>query len=213
MGSDDDLAAMRGHPVGPRRVRLRFILRSLVPTVLGTHATIAALYLWFVPPLSGMEELASRIALALRCGAVAALPYFALSLVILARRLVEGSHDPLAAAESATLCIEARVMQNTLEQLVAFVLAILALATLLAPAQMHLLPIATGAFVLARLVYWWGYHRSGTLGRAPGVQMTSRSPCRSSLAPGCSPSPGRFRSIPPGRSASKRPPAGNSHAA
>ena len=26
--------------------------------------------------------------------------------------------------------------------------------------------------MLARLVYWWGYHRSWTLGRAPGVQMT-----------------------------------------
>lgn len=172
MDGDDDLEAMRGHPVGPRRARVRFIVRSLVPTVLGTHAAVAALYLWVVPPLGGMDELASRVALALRCGAVAALPYFAVCLVILTRRLFEGSHDPLAGADSATLRIEARVMQNTLEQLVAFVLAILALATLLAPAQMHLLPIATGAFVVARLVYWWGYHRSGTLGRAPGVQMT-----------------------------------------
>jgi uncharacterized membrane protein YecN with MAPEG domain len=27
-------------------------------------------------------------------------------------------------------------------------------------------------FAVARLVYWWGYLRSGTLGRAPGVQLT-----------------------------------------
>ncbi|MGQ0547779.1 MAG: MAPEG family protein [Betaproteobacteria bacterium] len=172
MDADDDLAAMRGHPLGARRARVRYILRSLFPTVLGTHAAIGVLYFWVVPPLAGMDELASRVALALRCGAVAALPYFAVCLVIVLRRLSEGSHDPLAGAESAALRIEARVMQNTLEQLVAFVLAILALATLLAPAQMRLLPIVTGAFVAARLVYWWGYHRGGTLGRAPGVQMT-----------------------------------------
>ncbi len=169
---DDDFEAMRGHPVGARTARKRFIARSMVATVLGTHASIAVLYFWVVPPLEGVAELADRIALALRCGAVAALPYFAVCLVILARRFFEGSHDPLAGAESTTLRIEARVMQNTLEQLVAFVLAILALGTLLAPEQVHLLPIATGAFVAARLVYWWGYHRHGTLGRAPGVQMT-----------------------------------------
>jgi uncharacterized membrane protein YecN with MAPEG domain len=169
---DDDLAAMRGHPVGPRRARVRYIARGFLPVVLGTHAAVAVLYLWVVPPIAGMEELAARIALALQCAAVAALPYFAVCLVILARRLHEGSHDPLAGADSPALRIEARVMQNTLEQLVAFVLAILALATLLAPAQVRLLPIVTGAFVVARLLYWWGYYRKGTLGRAPGVQMT-----------------------------------------
>lgn len=169
---DHDLAAMRGHPVGPRRARVRYIARTAVPTVLATYAVAAALYFWVVPPPDGMAELAARIALALRCSAVAVLPYFAVCLVILTRRLIEGSHDPLAGAESHALQVERRVMQNTLEQLVAFVLAILALATMLAPAQMRLLPIVTGGFVVARLAYWWGYHRSGTLGRAPGVQMT-----------------------------------------
>jgi hypothetical protein len=27
-------------------------------------------------------------------------------------------------------------------------------------------------FVVARLIYWRGYHRKGTLGRAPGVQLS-----------------------------------------
>lgn len=169
---DHDLAAMRGHPVGPRRARVRYIARTAVPTVLATYAAVAGLYVWVVPAPDGMAQLAARIALALRCSAVAVLPYFAVCLVVLVRRLAEGSHDPLAGAESRILQVERRVMQNTLEQLVAFVPAILALATMLAPAQMRLLPIVTGAFVAARLLYWWGYHRSGTLGRAPGVQMT-----------------------------------------
>ena len=51
-------------------------------------------------------------------------------------------------------------------------LCLLALASLLAPQQMRLIPIACVFFAFARLVYWRGYLRSGTLGRAPGVQLT-----------------------------------------
>ncbi len=63
-------------------------------------------------------------------------------------------------------------MQNTLEQLVWFALCLLPLATYLAPAQAHLIPIACTFFALARFSYWWGYLRSGTLGRSFGVQLT-----------------------------------------
>ena len=37
---------------------------------------------------------------------------------------------------------------------------------------MRLVAVASVVFVVARLVFWWGYLRAGTLGRAPGVQMT-----------------------------------------
>jgi uncharacterized membrane protein YecN with MAPEG domain len=63
-------------------------------------------------------------------------------------------------------------MQNTLEQLVWLVLCVLPLATYFTPAQARLVPIACTFFAVARFVYWWGYLRSGTLGRAPGVQLT-----------------------------------------
>jgi uncharacterized membrane protein YecN with MAPEG domain len=46
------------------------------------------------------------------------------------------------------------------------------LATYLTPAQARLVPIVCTFFAAARFVYWWGYLRSGTLGRAPGVQLT-----------------------------------------
>jgi hypothetical protein len=49
---------------------------------------------------------------------------------------------------------------------------VLALATTLPREHLQLLPIATGMFVVARFVYWRGYHRGGSLGRAPGVQLT-----------------------------------------
>lgn len=68
--------------------------------------------------------------------------------------------------------VHGRVMQNTLEQLLWFALCILPLATYLSPPQARLIPILCVFFAFARLVYWWGYLRRGTLGRAPGVQLT-----------------------------------------
>ena len=48
----------------------------------------------------------------------------------------------------------------------------MALVTMLDGAQMRLVPIVCCFFVFGRLVFWWGYLRAGTLGRAPGVQTT-----------------------------------------
>jgi uncharacterized membrane protein YecN with MAPEG domain len=129
------------------------------------------LYRW-LPPLPGMETLADRLGLALRSLFVAMLPYVAVCLTIVARRFFEGAHNPLAGGESEALRIHARVMANTLEQLVWLAACVLALATMLDAAQMRLVPIVCCFFAFARLVFWWGYLRAGTLGRAPGVQMT-----------------------------------------
>ena len=167
----EDLSAMAGHPVGNKQARKRFIARSIYFTVPGTLVAIGVLY-DLLPPLRGMESAAERLALACRWLFVAMLPYAAVCLTILGARFFEGSHNPLAHAESERLQIHCRVMQNTLEQLVWLAICMLALATLLAPEQTRLIPIACGWFVLARIVYWRGYLRQGTLGRAPGVQLT-----------------------------------------
>jgi uncharacterized membrane protein YecN with MAPEG domain len=137
----------------------------------GTLLAVGALYR-LVPPLEGVETLAERLALTLRWLFVALLPYAAVCLTILVRRFFEGAHNPLAGGESEALRIHGRVLGNTLEQLLWFALCSLALATLLEPVQMRIVPIACVFFACARLVYWWGYLRSGTLGRAPGVQLT-----------------------------------------
>jgi uncharacterized membrane protein YecN with MAPEG domain len=104
--------------------------------------------------------------------AVALMPYFLVCMKIAATRFFEGAHDPLSHGASPTLAIDCRVMQNHLEQLVAFAIAALALATLLPSDHLQLLPLATAGFVVGRLIYGWGYHRQDTLGRAPGVQIT-----------------------------------------
>jgi uncharacterized membrane protein YecN with MAPEG domain len=151
--------------------RQRYIGGSMWFTVPGTLALLWAAYA-IVPPLEGMADASARIVLALRWLLVAMIPYAAVCLVILAARFFEGSHNPLLGEESERLRIHCRVMQNTLEQFAWFAVCILALATFLSAGQARFVPIACTVFALARLVYWWGYLRSGTLGRAPGVQMT-----------------------------------------
>jgi uncharacterized membrane protein YecN with MAPEG domain len=166
-----DIPQMAGHPVGDRAARQRFISRSIWLTLPGTPLLVWALYRWLPPP-AGMETLPERLALAMRWLFVAMLPYAAACLTIVARRFFEGAHNPLAGGESEALRIHGRVMDNTLEQFVWLAVCVLALATMLDAAQMRLVPIVCAFFAFARLVYWWGYLRAGTLGRAPGVQLT-----------------------------------------
>jgi uncharacterized membrane protein YecN with MAPEG domain len=158
-----DTTAVRG--------RQRRILGSIWWTLPLVLLGAPALDLWVVAPLA-IEGRGERIALAIQCNAIALVPYFGVCMKIATTRFLEGAHDPLSMSPSASLAVDCRVMQNHLEQLVAFAIAALALATLLPAGHLQLLPIATAFFVVARLVYGWGYHRQGTLGRAPGVQMT-----------------------------------------
>jgi len=151
--------------------RKRLIRGSLWFTVPGTYAVLGAAYA-LVPPIAGLAEPGERLILAARWLLVAFIPYAAVCLTILYQRYAEGAHNPLVGGESERLKVHCRVMQNTLEQLLWFTLCIVSLATYLSPSQARLIPILCVFFALARLVYWWGYLRRGTLGRAPGVQLT-----------------------------------------
>ena len=166
-----DLPEMAGHPVGDKVARQRFMGRTIWFTVPGTYVLLGAAYA-IVPPLHGMEEAGARLVLAVRWLLVAMIPYAAVCVAILSARFFEGAHNPLLGEESERLKIQCRVMQNTLEQLVWFALCVVPLATYLQPAQAHLVPIVCAFFAIARFVYWWGYLRSGTLGRSIGVQLT-----------------------------------------
>lgn len=159
------------HPIGDATARRRFIRRSIWWTVPGVCLAVAAGYA-LSPPLREAGDPGARLAMAARWLVVALIPYAAVCAHIATARYFEGAHDPLAGAESERLKIHCRVMQNTLEQLLWFAICILALATLLGPAQARVVPVLCVAFAVARFVYWWGYLRPGTLGRAPGVQMT-----------------------------------------
>lgn len=154
-----------------KSARQRRLRGSLWFTVPGTYGVLAAAYA-LVPPLAGLSEPGDRLVFAARWLLVAFLPYAAVCLTILYERYAEGAHNPLLGVESERLKVHCRVMQNTLEQLVWFAFCVLPLATLLSSTEARLIPILCVFFALARFVYWWGYLRSGTLGRAPGVQLT-----------------------------------------
>jgi uncharacterized membrane protein YecN with MAPEG domain len=156
---------------GNKTARQRFIASSIWFTVPGTFVVLAAAYA-ALPPLRGMDAASDRVLLAVQWLLVAFLPYAAVCLTVVHVRFFEGAHNPLESVESERLKIHCRVMQNHLEQLVWFALCLLALATYLSPGQARLIPILCVFFAFARLVYWWGYLRNSTLGRAPGVQLT-----------------------------------------
>jgi uncharacterized membrane protein YecN with MAPEG domain len=156
---------------GDMHARQRFIRRSLWFTVPGSYAGLGVAYA-LVPPIAGLAEPSERLILATQWLLVAFIPYAAVCLTILYQRYAEGAHNPLLGRESETLKIHCRVMQNTLEQLLWFALCLLPLSTYLSPGQARLIPILCVFFAVARVVYWWGYLRNGTLGRSPGVQLT-----------------------------------------
>jgi uncharacterized membrane protein YecN with MAPEG domain len=148
---------------------------------------VPALFVWVVSPprIDASHELAARLAFAAKCNAVAVLPYLLVCIRIMLGRFLEGAHNPLSHAQSAGLTVDCRVMQNHLEQTFVFAISTTALAAMLGAAQLGILAIATGIFVLGRLVFWWGYHREGTLGRAPGVQLTFGVTIPLALAAAC----------------------------
>ena len=158
-------------PGNDKPARQRYIRRSLWVTLPGTYAVLAGAYA-IVPQLTGLAEPSERLILAAQWLLVAFVPYAAVCLTILYQRYAEGAHNPLLGEESECLKTHCRVMQNTLEQLLWFAICILPLATYLSPSQARLIPILCVFFAFARFVYWWGYLRRGTLGRAPGVQLT-----------------------------------------
>jgi hypothetical protein len=153
--------------------RKRRIAGSVFWTVPGTIGLSAAAYA-LLPPLSTpVDAQAARVHLALRWLAVAALPYVAVCITIMSARFFAGAHNPVVDDEPERLRIHCRVMQNTLEQLVWFAVGLLAVATFVDAQQAKIIPIASVAFVVGRLVFWRGYLQPGTLGRAPGVQITA----------------------------------------
>ena len=158
-------------PGRDQSARKRLIRGSLLFTLPGTYAVLGAAYA-IIPPFAGLAGPSERLVFAAQWLLLAFVPYAAVCLTILYQRYAEGAHNPLLGGESERLKIHCRVMQNTLEQLLWFSICILAVATYLSPGQARLIPILCVFFAFARLAYWWGYLRRGTLGRAPGVQLT-----------------------------------------
>ena len=108
------------------------------------------------------DDVASRIAFAARWNVVAAIAL----LIGIGRvgnaRFASSEAITGATPEEGPLAIDKRYLQNTLEQLVLFVIAHLAFATLAPADKLQLVPVAAVWFLVARIAFLVGYHRAPT---------------------------------------------------
>ena len=133
-------------------------------------STVVSLVLWLalcrlLPPLTGMDSLGARILVALKCIVVATLFTLVLGVEAVAHeRLQSDAFDPLAGHQTRRLAVNQRYLQNTLEQLVVFIVSLFGLAVYLDGGEaMRVIPATTAVWILNRFAFWIGYHRSAAL--------------------------------------------------
>jgi hypothetical protein len=124
----------------------------------GIVAMILSLWLfyWLLPDPDAFGP-ADRVAYALKWNAVAAAPLFAMLVSIGNARFKSEAIDPTLGKESLTMIVDARVASNTLEQLLIFVVATLALAAASDGDAVKIVGAEEITFVIMRLAFWLGY--------------------------------------------------------
>ena len=80
--------------------------------------------------------------------------------------------DPTAGKESDRMIIDGRVADNTLQQLVLFLVGLLGLAVTLPADRLSVIAAVAITFIVARSIFWFGY-RIHPLYRAPGFSSTA----------------------------------------
>lgn len=124
----------------------------------GIAAMGASLWLLFhLLPADEAPSLADRIGYALRWNAVAAVPLFAMLMAVGNARFASEAIDPTLGRESRKLSIDVRVAGNTVEQLLLFFIATLALSAAVDGPQVKIVAAAAITFVIMRLAFWAGY--------------------------------------------------------
>jgi hypothetical protein len=138
--------------------------------VLAMAISMFGLYhLW--PNVPGLDDTIGRLSYALKAGAFAVLPLLAAVIAVANNRFLSEAIDPLRNKESRSARINGRVVENTLQQYVLFLIGTLALSVNLTAEQMRVVPAAATVFVVARIAFWIGY-RVDPLYRAFGMAAT-----------------------------------------
>jgi uncharacterized MAPEG superfamily protein len=141
-------------------------------------ASLLALVLWLgidylMSPLPGMDSLGARMLLTLKCCCVAVLFCLVTGVEAVAHeRLTSPAFDPLAGFETRRLRVNQRYLQNTVEQIIVFAASLFGLAAYCADgATMRAVVATTVVWIVARIAFWLGYHRSAALRGlgAPGM--------------------------------------------
>jgi hypothetical protein len=150
--------------------------QKIVAIGAASGVAVMALSVWLLtgllPKPSIPDAAAERLAYALGANVFAIVPLFVMYITIGNKRFLSDAIDPTRRAESAAMEIDGRVADNTLQQNFVFVVASLALSTLVPMSQLQVVWACAIVFVVARCVFWFGY-RKHPLYRAPGMSSTA----------------------------------------
>lgn len=125
-----------------------------------------------LPTASIAGMLGERLAYALRANVFATLPLFIMIAAVGNSRFLSDAIDPTRHAESRSMEIDGRVVDNTLQQNFVFAIASLTLSTLVPLQHLQVVWACAIVFVVARAGFWLGY-RLNPLYRAPGMAATA----------------------------------------
>lgn len=140
---------------------------GVISMILGVWALMQV-----IPPSKIMDTTANRLAYALAANVLAILPFFVMMVNVGNRRFLSSAIDPTRHAENASMEIDGRVTDNTLQQNFVFFVASLALSVVVPFIYLHAVWATAIWFVIARTAFWIGY-RVHPLFRAPGMSGTA----------------------------------------
>ena len=142
-------------------IKQRHVAQAMIWGAIFSLAYIATAYYFFPTQYSPTFELQSNMQFTIRCD------LFALSMLLLGIGVVAKQRFFSSTAISGntdkidqTIIINLRYIQNTLEQTILLFITHLALATILPINSMKLIPILVSLFIIGRILFWVGYHRS-----------------------------------------------------
>ncbi|AWK86312.1 MAPEG family protein [Azospirillum thermophilum] len=135
--------------------------------------TLAAFFILasLVAAPAGIADPAARLAFWARLVLWPALVLAAMVFGVIVARGRSQAFNPIDDAETRFHRISQRVLSNSVEQTLIFLPALAALVVLLPLPDLGAARVATGLFVLGRLLFWAGY-LVHPFARAPGMAMT-----------------------------------------
>jgi len=98
-----------------------------------------------------------RLAYALPWAVPPALLFFVMVAVVGNARFLSEAIDPTLGKESDKMVVDGRVTDNTLQQLVLFLIGMFALAVTLPAHRLSIVAAVSITFVIVRLAFWFGY--------------------------------------------------------
>lgn len=125
-----------------------------------------------IAPPTIPDAASDRIAYALHWATLPALVFFVMVGAVGNARFNSEAIDPTRGKESQKIVVDSRVADNTLQQLVLFLVGMLALSVSLPLARLSIIAAVSITFVIVRIAFWIGY-RIKPVYRAFGFSSTA----------------------------------------